>query len=852
MKNPTAKIPNMKTKTPWATLVTLCACLLAVPAAQASTNVFFDVSQTATVISSNLTAVTLRSGDYLFTYSQDGYFTGGVGLTNPVGRFFTVFWPTGVQAQAITVQPTPPVASGANITLKRVDGKLFDLESFTGKILLNTAGAGAAFEIMPKLAGEDALANPVQYPCSGYYGQSFPYTASLVGYDAYAIHMWGDFALTALTLIDTNPVTPPAPNFTITTAVTPVGAGAAAGAASYPSNTTCSLTATPSPGWGFKRWTENGAQVSTSANYNFTVRTNRSLVANFVPAFNVATSVLPAYGGTATGGGMFNSNTTVTVRATPASGFQFVNWTDYGTPVSTATNYSFTLTGAHDLVANFAPLPQTAIFDFDTASPALYLHQPLGASVAQSNRGLTATFSVVAGSWSFQDRGASTIGAPPAFSGLFLYPGTWWSTLQIQFSEPLTDFSLDFMTGELSSEWNTAGTIRVTAHTNSLASPAVGTGTATGQWINGAYPEGHLAFHSATPFDVVLLDFAPIGIPSGLLYADNIVVQRAVSSGFAINASVAPANSGNITGTGYYTNGQTANLSATANPGFLFVNWTEGGNVVSASAGYSFSVSSNRTLVANFAVSNQSFTISAVASPLNAGTITGAGAYTNGETATLVATPDLGFIFTDWTEGGTSVSASPSYSFNVSGDRELVANFITNSPPLAFGSGFFQLTGQPLAINISDLMWSDYDPDGDPVWFDGVSATSSNGLPLNVDSNAWQILVPANVVADGFSYNISDGNGGSATGTATISIIQSVTSHALALDPSTPGGVWASFAGVPWYTYEAQRATNAAFTGPLQTWLVQAWDTGLIDVWDDFTDLGAKPPGAFYRLRNLP
>ena len=332
----------------------LLSCLLIAPAARAitNTNIFFNASQTMTVTASNMTTVTINSGGYRFTYSQDGYFTGGVGLTNPVGRFFSVVWPNGVQAQAYTAGPR--VGNGANITIKRADGKLFDLQSFTGKILLNTAGAGGAFEIMPQLNGNDAFANPLQYDCTGYGGMSFPYTPALTGYDTYLVHMWGDFALTALTLTDTNPVVPVSNiTNTITASVSPVGAGNVAGAGDYPSNTVCTLTASPNASWGFKNWTQNGTQVSSSAAYNFTVRSNRTLVANFVPAYTVTTAVAPSYSGSATGGGMFNSNSTVTVRAVAASGFQFVNWTDYGNPVSTATNYTFTITGNHALTANF-------------------------------------------------------------------------------------------------------------------------------------------------------------------------------------------------------------------------------------------------------------------------------------------------------------------------------------------------------------------------------------------------------------------------------------------------------------------------------------------------------------------
>ena len=124
----------MKTKLIFAKLIATCGCLLAIQTACAVTNVFFTGSQIATLVTSNLNAITIQSGDYRFTYTADGYWSSGGGP--PTGRFFSIFWPTGVQAQAITTGPL--LGSGANLTLKRADGKLFDLRSFTGKILANT------------------------------------------------------------------------------------------------------------------------------------------------------------------------------------------------------------------------------------------------------------------------------------------------------------------------------------------------------------------------------------------------------------------------------------------------------------------------------------------------------------------------------------------------------------------------------------------------------------------------------------------------------------------------------------------------------------------------------------------
>jgi hypothetical protein len=257
-------------------IVLLLAGFLHAATANATTYtyIFFNASQTMTVVTSSINSVTIRSGDYLFTYSVDGYWSPAPGGP-PTGRFFTIAWPTGVQAQAITAGPL--LGTGANITLKRADGKKFDLKSFTGKILLNTAGAGAAFEVMPQLNGEDAFPDPLLFDCTGYYGASFSYTPSLTNYDTYKIHMWGDFALTALTLMDTNPPS----SFSVSASTSPAAMGTVTGAGTYVGNTICTLDATPSADCYFVNWTEGTNVVSTAASYAFTVSANRTLVANF-------------------------------------------------------------------------------------------------------------------------------------------------------------------------------------------------------------------------------------------------------------------------------------------------------------------------------------------------------------------------------------------------------------------------------------------------------------------------------------------------------------------------------------------------------------------------------------------
>ena len=70
-----------------------------------------------------------------------------------------------------------------------------------------------------------------------------------------------------------------------------------------------------------------------------------------------------------------------------------------------------------------------------------------------------------------------------------------------------------------------------------------------------------------------------------------------------------------------------------------------------------------------------SVAITAYVSPSNAGTVEGTGDYMPGETATLVATANEGFVFNCFKENGTVVSTDATYSFTVTGARSLTACF---------------------------------------------------------------------------------------------------------------------------------------------------------------------------------
>ncbi|MBQ8956946.1 MAG: T9SS type A sorting domain-containing protein [Bacteroidales bacterium] len=157
-------------------------------------------------------------------------------------------------------------------------------------------------------------------------------------------------------------------------------------------------------------------------------------------------------------------------------------------------------------------------------------------------------------------------------------------------------------------------------------------------------------------------------------YIQDINVGNAPQS-FTITVSANPTNGGTVTGGGTYQQGQSCTVHANANSGYTFTNWTEGGSVVSTNADFTFTVTGNRTLVANFTAIPQNYTISVSANPTNGGTVTGGGTYQQGQSCTVRATANAGYAFTSWTENGNVVSTSAMYNFTVTSNRTLVAHF---------------------------------------------------------------------------------------------------------------------------------------------------------------------------------
>ena len=489
-------------------------------------------------------------------------------------------------------------------------------------------------------------------------------------------------------------------NFAITAIASPAVGGTITGAGTYSYGQSCTLTATANAGYTFMYWTENGEVVSTEATYSFTVRDDRELVANFTLPITVTAVAYPPEGGTIQGAGEYDYETECSLTAIPNEGYTFVYWTYEGQLFSWSAEISFIVDSEMDrLVANFVEVEFPIIETFENYTVGNKI--ALEANAAGSNR--WTTWSVALGG---DEDGvvASLAGAKCAHftygnDQVFLLGNVETGTYTISFDMYIPEGKdaynnlLHAFYGNSGSEWATEvyykrGTyIQTGGGSNNFDCPY-------DAWFNVRYEinlDNDIATFYVRNEEIVswryslktngssgacklsaLNFFPPTNADVSEYYLDNLVVTNTATP-HMIDAVANPVGSGTIIGTGQYDYGATCTLRALpANEEYTFMYWTRDGELVSTEAEYTFTVTGDRNLVANFSMP---LTINAVAIPSEGGTIQGTGEYRYGTECTLTALPNAGYSFMYWTEDSEIVSTDASYSFTVTTARNLEAHF---------------------------------------------------------------------------------------------------------------------------------------------------------------------------------
>ena len=524
-------------------------------------------------------------------------------------------------------------------------------------------------------------------------------------------------------------------NYTITVSANPSDGGSVSGGGNYNYGQICTVAAITNSGYYFTNWTENGNVVSNSANYSFVVRGNRTLVAQMQEATipTVTTVQLVNIQQTSAKGKgcvVDDGNADVIERG--------ICWSTNHNPTTSGSHASNGM-GNGSFAVNMNGLTANTTYHVRA-----YAINCMGTAYGNelsfttlnngSNNHEYVDLDLPSGLlWATCNVGADN---PEDYGDYFAWGETWpknvysihnYQYINNSYNYPLTKYCNDSMQGyngfyddlttllpmddaatvrwgggwrmPTKAEWqellyNTTvtwttqngvnGRLVTSNNGNSLFLPAAGYRLESSLYDAGSNGNYWSSLLTINPYWAWILNFNSDSYSMIDKSRYEGLSVRAVCSeqpGYSITASASPANGGTVSGNVTYPQGQICTLSATAATGFVFTNWTENGSVVSTNANYTFTVNSNRTLVAHFSAQAPSiYTISVSSDPSNGGTVTGGGTYQIGLTCTVVATANTGYTFVNWTENGSVVSTNANYTFTVNSNRTLVANFSAQVP----------------------------------------------------------------------------------------------------------------------------------------------------------------------------
>ncbi len=478
----------------------------------------------------------------------------------------------------------------------------------------------------------------------------------------------------------------------------------------------------------------------------------------FMPdAATVAATATPPEGGTVTGAGTYLGGALVWLYAVASSNFDFMGWSDglMDNPRAVtvpSTNISF-----------------TALFQA-TSEIAMQASPVAGGTVLGSGRfptGLVHQVSAAANpGWVFAGWNDSDISNPRTI----IVPAT-----------------------------NITYTALFTQQFARLSVRAV---PASGGVVNGGgnFPIGSTQQISVTPTNGWLFGSWQDGDTNSLrliVLTSNDVIYTAslVQPSSLITLNVNTNAGGMVVGAGSYAGGTTQSVFAVANAGWMFSQWLDGSidnpRLVVMTGG-------DINLTALFVPAAR---ITINSSPAGAGTLSGGGSYRIGQTATLRATANAGWLFTGWSSGGVPKLDNP-LSVLVGGNEDYVANFLPSSVTVtvrgnpdaggsASGSGVYAVGSTQMITAAAISGWSFTN------WSDGATA---NPRYLIVPQN--NITILANFMQTG-------------VGTATINV-----------QSTPPNGASLSGGGV--FTVGSSVLISAA---PSNGWTFISWSDGDGNLW---------------------
>ena len=364
--------------------------------------------------------------------------------------------------------------------------------------------------------------------------------------------------------------------------------GAVTGGGIFLKDEKTTITATPDQGYHFVKWS-NG---KTETSFELTVTESVNLKAEFDKNVHTLT-VSAGANGTVTGGGTVEAGSSAEISATAAEGYHFVKWSDGNTSAS-----------------------RTVVVDKDIELTAEFAINTYAVKASATN-------GKVEGAGNYNHGAEATLTATAAEGYHFVKwsDGVETATRKVTVKSDLS-FTAEFAINTYA--------VKVTA--------ANGTATGEGTYEHGA--KAKLSVTAAEGYHFVKWSDGETKATRTVVVTDNVTL----TAEFEINSYTVSASATNGTGegTGTYNYGAEATLTAVANTGYHFTKWSDGVETATRKV----TVKSDLSFTAEFVVNSYTISVDSAAN----GTITGAGTYTYGATATLEAKANKGYHFVMWTD----------------------------------------------------------------------------------------------------------------------------------------------------------------------------------------------------------
>ena len=360
--------------------------------------------------------------------------------------------------------------------------------------------------------------------------------------------------------------------------------------------TPITLTATPEEGYHFGLWdvvdASNNPVAVTDNTFNMPASDVTVNAIFWIDTLNITATVNPTDAGMVEGTGAFEYGSDATLVATPAEGFLFSNWTLNGEVVSTNAIYDIIgIEADAAYVANFVAMGQVAAPTFSPAAGTYTSDQDLHITINCATTGATIYY--------------TTDGTTPTETS------TVYNT-PVEITETTTIKAIATAGNMLPSEVAEA-TYTINPVYNVLFEDILN-GLVTADTLKGV--EGDAITLTATPeegyhfgqWDVVDASNNPVAVTGNTfnMPASDVTVNAIFwIDTLNITATANPTEAGTVTGAGQYEYNTDVTLTATANEGYLFNNWTLNGESVSSSDILTFTALENAAYVANFVAMGQ-------------------------------------------------------------------------------------------------------------------------------------------------------------------------------------------------------------------------------------------------------